>query len=90
MLADFLVEIQSFKPLEKEVMTLLEEKMKWVLNSNRASNKNGVGIRIVLENSSEVLIEKALRLEKNLTNNEIEYEALLYGLGLAVKLGHNT
>ena len=49
-LADFLVEIQSFEPLEKETMILLEERMTWVMNTNRASNKNGTGIGIVLEN----------------------------------------
>ena len=41
---------------------------------------------MVLENSSGVLIEEALRLERNLTNNKAEYEALLYGLELALKL----
>ena len=87
MLVDFLVEIQLFEPLEKEVMTYLEEKMKWVLNTDEASNKNGAGIGLVLENSSGVLIEEALRMEKNLTNNKVEYEALLYGLELALKLG---
>ena len=58
-----------------------------MLNTDGASNKNRVGIIIVLENSSGVLIEEALRLEKNLTNNEVEYEALLYGLELALKMG---
>ena len=67
MLTYFLVEIQSFESLEKEVMTLPKEKMKWVLNIDKGSNKNGSGIKIVLENSSGVLIEKALRLERNLT-----------------------
>lgn len=86
-LANFLVEIQSFKPLEKEVTTLVDEKMSWVLNTNTTSNKNGVGIGIVLENSSGVLIEEAFRLEKNLTNNDAEYKAFFYGLKLALKFG---
>ena len=42
---------------------------------------------MVLENSSGVLIEKAFRLEENMTNNDAEYEALLYGLELASRLG---
>ena len=86
-LEDFLVEIQSFEPLGKEVMTFPEEKMKWVLNTDRASNKNKAGISIVLVNSFGVLIEEALRLEKNLMNNEVEYEVLLYRLELELKLG---
>ena len=48
-----------------------------------------MGIGLVLENSSGVLIEEALRLERNLTNNKAEYEALLYGLELALNLGAN-
>ena len=40
----------------------------------------------MLENSSGALIEEAMRLEKALTNNEAEYEALIYGLELTAKL----
>ena len=58
-------------------MTLPKEKMKWVLNTDGASNKNGAGISIVLENSSGVLIKEALRLENNMMNNEVEFKALL-------------
>lgn len=41
----------------------------------------------MLENSSGVLIEEVLRVVKNLMNKEIEYEALLYGFELVLKLG---
>ena len=51
-LADFLVEIQSIKPLEKETMILPEEKMTWIMNTDGVLSKNGAGIGIVLENSS--------------------------------------
>ena len=68
-------------------MVLQEEKMKWILNTNEASNKSGIAIKIVLENSSKVLVEEVMRLEKALTNNEVEYKAVVYGLELAVKLG---
>ena len=51
MLADFLVEIQSFEPLEKENMILPEERMTWMMNTDGALNKNGARIGIVLENS---------------------------------------
>ena len=86
MLANILVEIQFFKPLEKETMILPEERMSWVMNSDRASNKNEARIGIVLENSPGVLIEEAVRLEGKMTNNEAEYEALLYRLELALRL----
>ena len=86
-LADFLVKIQSFEPLKIETMVFLEEKMNWVMNTDGASNKSEVGIGIVLENSSGVLIKEAVRLEEIMTNNEAEYKALLYRLELALRLG---
>ena len=61
--------------------------MRWVLNSDRASNKEGACVGIILESSFEVIIQEAFRLEKQMTNNEAEYNALLYGLKLALKLG---
>ena len=61
--------------------------MWWILNTNGVSNKEGVGIRVIIESSSGVVIGKAFRLEKQMTNNEVEYEALIYGLELALKLG---
>ena len=70
MLADFLVDIQSFEPLKKESMILLEEKMTWVMNIDGASNIHGVGISMVLENSLGVLIKEAIRLDEKMTNNE--------------------
>ena len=61
--------------------------MKWILNISGASNKSEVRIEVALENSSGVIIEEALCLEKKLTNNEVEYEALIYGMELSLKLG---
>ena len=84
---DFLTEIQSFEHVQKELLELHEEGMRWTLNSDEASNKDGVGIRVVLLSSSRVIIEEAFQLEKQMSNNEVEYEALLYGLELALKLG---
>ena len=37
-IADFLVEIESFNLSEKELMMLLEEGVRWTLNLDRASN----------------------------------------------------
>ena len=89
-IADFLVEIQSFEPTEKELAVLPEEGMRWVLNTDGTSNREGVGIGIIIESSSGVIIEEAFRLEKQMMNNEAEYKALIYGLELVLKLGvHN-
>ena len=59
-------------------MILPEERMSWAMNTDGALNKNGARIGIVLENSSGILIKEAVRLEGKMTNNEAEYEALLY------------
>ena len=40
------------------------------MNTDGALNKNEVGIGIVLENSSGVLIEESVRLDGKMTNNE--------------------
>ena len=61
--------------------------MSWVMNIGKESNKNEVGIGIVLENLLRVLIEEAVRLEGKITNNEAEYKALLYRLELTLRLG---
>ena len=55
----------------------------WVLSINGASNSTGVGIEVVLETPSGLKIEEARRLNFQATNNEAEYEALVYGLELA-------
>jgi len=87
LLADFLVEIQSFEPPEKETMMLPEEAMVWIMNTDSASNRHGVGIGIVLENYSGILIEESVQLNGEMMNNEAKYEALLYVLELALRLG---
>ena len=86
-MADFLVEIQSFEPLEMENMVLSEEGMAWIMNTDGASNRHGAGISIILENSSGILIEESVQLNEKMKNNEAEYEALLYGLELTLRLG---
>lgn len=48
MLADFLVEIQSFESLERENMVLSEKGMAWIMNTEGASNRHGAGISIIL------------------------------------------
>ena len=58
-IAYFLVEIQSFEPTEKELTILPEEGMWWILNTNGVSNKEGVGIRVIIESSFGVVIEEA-------------------------------
>ena len=69
-IADFLVKIQSFEPMEKELAVFPDEGMRWILNTYRASNREGTGIGIIIESSSGVIIKEAFRLEKQKTNIE--------------------
>ncbi|XP_062100048.1 uncharacterized protein LOC133805917 [Humulus lupulus] len=86
-LADFLVEIQSFTPDTLPELLESENQWVWTMHTDRASNSQGAGIGIVLEAPSGLKIEEAIRLEQSTTNNEAEYEALIYGLELAREMG---
>ena len=61
--------------------------MCWILNTDGASNKEGARIGVIIELSFGLIIEEDFRLEKQMTNNEAEYEAMIYGLELALKVG---
>ena len=52
-----------------------------------ASNQKGVGVGLVLTSSEMVTIEKSLRLGFPATNNEAEYEALLEGMAMVLRMG---
>ena len=84
---DFLVEIQSFSTEPERFLHTEEEFQTWVLSRDEASNSIGAGIGVVLEAPSGLKIEEARRLNFQATNNEAEYEALIYGLELAKHLG---
>ena len=58
-----------------------------MLNTDGALNFIGAGIGVVLEAPSRLKIKEARRLNFQATNNETEYEALIYGLELAKHLG---
>ncbi|XP_062117101.1 uncharacterized protein LOC133830977 [Humulus lupulus] len=86
-LANFLVEIQSFTPDTLPELLELEAEWVWTMHTDGASNSQGAGIGIVLEAPSGLKIEEAIRLEQFATNNEDEYEALIYDLELARDMG---
>ena len=52
-----------------------------------ASNRQGVGVGIVLVTLEKLIMEKSLRLEFLATNNEVEYEALLERIAMVRLLG---
>ena len=58
----------------------------WILSTDGASKSTGAGIGIVLEAPLGLKIEEARRLGFPVTNNEAEYEALIYELELVKHL----
>lgn len=86
-LANFLVKIQFFIEPQEKIFQTKDELLTWILSPNDGSNVSGFGVRLVLVALLGLHIEKALRLNFPTTNNEAEYEALLYDLTLAKHLG---
>ena len=54
----------------------------WEVHVDGASNQKGAGVGLVLTSSEMVIVEKSLRLDFPVTNNEAEYEALLEGMAM--------
>ena len=79
--------VQSFSAKPEQLLHSEEEFQTWVLSTDGASNSNGAGIGVVLEAPSGLKIDEARILKYEATNNEAEYEALIYGLELAKHLG---
>ena len=52
-----------------------------------AANHRGSGVGLVLLSPKKIIIEKSLRLDFSVTNNETEYEALLVGMTIVQKMG---
>ena len=52
-----------------------------------AANHKGSGVGLVLLSPKKIIIEKSLRLDFSVTNNETEYEALLVGMTIVQKMG---
>ena len=59
----------------------------WEVHVDGASNQKGAGIGLVLTSSEMITIEKSLRLSFPATNNEAEYEALLEGMAMVLRMG---
>ena len=59
----------------------------WELYVDGAANQRGSGVGLVLVPPEKITIEKSLRLNFSVTNNEAEYEALLRGMEMVQKMG---
>ena len=59
----------------------------WELYVDGAANQRGSGMGLVLVSPEKITIEKSLRLNFSATNNETEYEVLLWGIVMVQKMG---
>ena len=59
----------------------------WTLHTDGASNIRGTGLGVVLKSPQGDNIAQAVRCEWDATNNEAEYEAMIFGLHLAIDVG---
>lgn len=60
---------------------------KWKLFVDGSSNSAGAGAGLVLLSPDQYKTSQALRFNFKASNNEVEYEAVIAGLGLARELG---
>ena len=54
----------------------------WEVYVDGASNQKGSGVGLVLMSPKKVVIEKSLRLDFSVTNNEAKYKTLLEGMAM--------
>ena len=59
----------------------------WKMYIDGAANQRGSGVGLVVISPEETIIEKSLRLGFSATNNEVEYEVLLQGIAMVLKMG---
>ena len=78
-LADFIAE---FTPSYSDIEGM-EDSKKWVIHVDGSSTQYTGGIGVVLQSPEGDKLKYKIRLQYQLTNNEVEYETLLKGLELA-------
>ncbi|KAJ8467305.1 hypothetical protein OPV22_029857 [Ensete ventricosum] len=79
-LADFLSELTPPQVLQNPIPG-------WTVHIDGSANSERGGVGLVLKDPSGHIYEHALRLGFRATNNEAEYEALLFGLKVTAELG---
>ena len=96
-LADLVAEfieppVEELKPAEnmdgKLVGTFSQRGLSpWEVYIDGALNQKGSRVGLVLISSEKVIVEKSLRLDFSVTNNEAEYEALMMGMAMVQRMG---
>ena len=73
---------------EKLVGTISQYRLlTWEVYLDGVSNQKGSGVGLVLMSPEKVVIEKSLRLDFSVTNNEAEYKALLVVMAIVQRMG---
>lgn len=83
-LVDFIVELTNGKPLE---LPEVQEDDAWILFVDGSSNARGCGLGLVVISLEKDVLERSIRLGFKASNNDVEYEALVNGLKMAIELG---
>ncbi|GJY46238.1 reverse transcriptase domain-containing protein [Tanacetum coccineum] len=86
-LADFIVERPEDDPLATITKAKEELPEPWTLFTDGSSCVDGFGAGLVLTNPEGTEFTNALRFRFDATNNEAEYEALIFGLRIAKQIG---
>ncbi|KAJ9553525.1 hypothetical protein OSB04_017570 [Centaurea solstitialis] len=87
-LADFVAEFSpGLEPTTCDEVVMISDNKPWILYVDGSSNVRGCGLGIVLKSSQGGNIVYSVRCEFKATNNEAEYEALIAGLDIALRLG---
>jgi ribonuclease HI len=81
-LADFLAEFTNVPEIEEQKI-----ERDWVVYVDGSSTKKNEGARVVLVTPEGEELNGSFRLEFKTTNNDVEYEAVIAGLELALELG---
>ncbi|KAJ9555097.1 hypothetical protein OSB04_009711 [Centaurea solstitialis] len=75
------------EPTTCDEVVMISDNQPWILYVDGSSNVRGCGLGIVLKSSQGGNIVYSVRCEFKATNNEAEYEALIAGLDIALRLG---
>ena len=88
--AESLLEVEAKKDgMDGKLVGMISQQgpLSWKVYVDSAANQKGSGVGIVLVSPEMITIEKSLRLDFLVMNNEAEYEALLMGMAMVQKMG---